>query len=427
METRTSSAGPRMCPNCHSIVSAGESSCPQCGVSLGHRPVVHSQNEGAGGRFVNAVLARPSPFTIAIIAFCIILYLLMRFTGGLETAALVAFGAKLNSRVDAGEWWRLVTPIFLHVPGGALPLHLLVNMYSLWNIGPYVEKLYGSSKFVVIWVVTGIVGVVTSYLCVRPNLAVGTVGKFLFKSSDNPSAGASGALFGLVGVLIVFGIKYRRELPEGFKRAFGTGLLPILAINFFIGFVGSGFIDNAAHIGGLLSGVVLALVIDYDRPGSTPFMQNFWRVLQIAAIGLVAVSFVMLSRHYVAPPSPTAMQTYFDSLVQGESALVGFFNSGETSKLDPAERALANVPKVVPAGDEFAQQLRVLIQRAQALAAASGGKESVPKSDLAPLAVEFKDWQERTNQWVKGDGAVYFNGLKPAPVSTPTPGVGPGT
>lgn len=383
--------------------------------------MVHAQNEGAGGRFVNAVLARPSPFTIAIIAFCIILYLLMRFTGGLETAALVAFGAKLNSRVNAGEWWRLVTPIFLHVPGGALPLHLLVNMYSLWNIGPYVEKLYGSSKFVVIWVVTGIAGVVASYLCVRPNLAVGTIGNFLFKSADNPSAGASGALFGLVGVLIVFGIKYRRELPDGFKRAFGTGLLPILAINFFIGFIGSGFIDNAAHIGGLLSGVILALVVDYDRPGSTPFMQNFWRGLQIAAIALVAVSFVMLSRHYVAPPTPQAMQTFRETLNASQTAMTDFITKGDATKLEQTERALANIPKVAPVADDLAQQLRVLVQRAQTLSTAAGDK-TVPEADRAPLAKDFDEWYQRISHWVTAEGSIYQIGFTPAPEAGAKPG-----
>jgi rhomboid protease GluP len=74
-------------------------------------------------------------------------------------------------------------------------------------------------------------------------------------------------LFGLVGVLFIFGIKFRHELPEGFKRAFGTGMLPIIVINLVIGFVGRGFIDNAAHLGGLLSGAALALAVDYRRPG----------------------------------------------------------------------------------------------------------------------------------------------------------------
>ena len=99
---------------------------------------------------------------------------------------------------------------------------------------------------------TGVAGVVASYLTVGPDTQLGNIGRFLFKTEDVPSAGASGALFGLVGVLFVFGIKFRHELPEGFKRAFGTGLLPMIIINLFIGYLGRGFIDNAAHLGGLL-------------------------------------------------------------------------------------------------------------------------------------------------------------------------------
>ena len=185
------------------------------------------------------------------------------------------------------EWWRFVTPMFLHVN----LLHLLVNMYSLWIVGPYVEKLYGSAKFVLFWVLTGIAGVVASYLTVRPGIAGGPLVRFIFKSADEPSAGASGALFGLVGVLFVFGIKYRHELPEGFKRAFGTGLLPMILMNLFIGYVLRGFIDNAAHLGGLVSGLCWRLLIDYRRPGEKSGMAITWRVLQIAAIALMVLSF----------------------------------------------------------------------------------------------------------------------------------------
>jgi membrane associated rhomboid family serine protease len=90
----------------------------------------------------------------------------------------------------------------------------MVNMYSLWMVGPYVEKLYGSAKFVFFWVLTGIAGVVASYFTVKPGIVVGPISAFVFKNVDTPSAGASGALFGLVGVLFVFGIKFRRELPR---------------------------------------------------------------------------------------------------------------------------------------------------------------------------------------------------------------------
>jgi hypothetical protein len=71
-----------------------------------------------------------------------------------------------------------------------------------------------------------------------------------------------------VGVLFVFGIKFRRELPEGFKRVFGTGMLPIIFINLFIGFVGRDFIGNSAHLGGLFAGAALAVFVDYRRPNA---------------------------------------------------------------------------------------------------------------------------------------------------------------
>src|SRR6185436_10814866 len=219
-----------------------------------------------------------------------------------------AYGAKLNYLINAPnyQWWRFITPMFVHVN---LP-HLLVNMYSLWVVGPYVEKLYGSAKFLVFWVVTGIAGVVASFLTVRPGAAVGPIGRFLFKSADVPSAGASGALFGLVGVLFIFGIKFRHELPEGVKRAFGTGMLPIILINLFIGYLGRGLIDNAAHMGGLLSGALLALAVDYRRPGDQFGSSGIWRVLQGVCLILIAVSFLMAYRRAPAMPAmPQVVQS----------------------------------------------------------------------------------------------------------------------
>jgi rhomboid protease GluP len=124
------------------------------------------------------------------------------------------------------------------------------------------------------------------------------LGSFLIKSADEPSAGASGALFGLVGVLFVFGLKYRHELPEGFKRAFGTGMLPVILLNLAIGFLGRGIIDNAAHMGGLLSGAALSSVVSYKRPGQSVRVTVAWRIAQILALLLVLVSFFFIIKHY---------------------------------------------------------------------------------------------------------------------------------
>lgn len=255
--------------------------------------------------YARAVLSRPYIFTIVFLVLNFFVFLLMWKASGMATSVLwigfdpdqvlLPFGAKTNYLIRHGhEYWRFLMPVFIHVN---LP-HLLINMYSLWVIGPWVEKLYGSSKFVVFWVVTGIAGVVASYLTVIEGSHPGTFASFLIKRSDEPSAGASGALFGLVGVLFIFGIKYRRELPEGFKRAFGTGLLPVILLNLAIGFVGRGIIDNAAHLGGLVSGAALAAVVSYKRPGQSAGVTIAWRVLQIMALVLIAAAFFMVARNF---------------------------------------------------------------------------------------------------------------------------------
>ena len=295
---------PSMCRYCGALIGAGESSCQVCDAPVAAAAAAVPLHERYAMNYARAVLSRPYIFTIVFLIANLFVFMLMWESSGMSStvlwgafpeSVLRAYGAKTNYLIRFDhEWWRFITPVFIHVN---LP-HLLINMYSLWVIGPWVEKLYGSAKFVVFWVLTGIAGVVASYLTVIPGSRPGLIGSFLIKSADEPSAGASGALFGLVGVLFVFGIKYRHELPEGFKRAFGTGMLPVIFLNLGIGFLGRGFIDNAAHMGGLLSGAVLAGVMSYKRPGRSAGMTIAWRVAQIAVLLLVLVSFVMVARHF---------------------------------------------------------------------------------------------------------------------------------
>jgi membrane associated rhomboid family serine protease len=254
--------------------------------------------------YARAVLSRPYIFTIVFLVLNLFVFLLMWQVSGMSSRVLwlgftedvlLAFGAKKNYFIFYDhEYWRFVAPIFVHVN---LP-HVLINMYSLWVIGPWVEKLYGSAKFTVFWVLTGIIGVVASYLTVIPGSHPGLIASFLIKNHDEPSAGASGALLCLVGVLFVFGIKYRRELPEGFKRAFGTGMIPVILLNLGIGFAARGIIDNAAHMGGLFSGAALAAVISYKRPGQSAGVTIAWRVAQIAALLVIVVTFFMVARRF---------------------------------------------------------------------------------------------------------------------------------
>jgi rhomboid protease GluP len=379
-------------------------------------------------RFARAVLNRPYKFTVILLIANVFVFTLMWQTSGMQFSflaplpdtVLIPFGAKLNYFIRVQhQWWRFVTPMFLHVN----LLHLMVNMYSLWIVGPYVEKLYGSAKFVVFWVLTGVAGVVASYLTVRPGMSVGPIARFIFKSFDAPSAGASGALFGLVGVLFVFGIRFRHELPEGFKRAFGTGLLPMIMLNLFIGYVGRGFIDNAAHLGGMLSGALLALFVDYRRPGERSGIAVTWRVLQIAAIALVAVSFFKTAQHFRDPlpagfatvlaqpvePQNTDYLNYAIAVNNAQEAFVVALNDRNPGNIDPAVKGLDAAPHLDPESDRLKGTLKSLLLEAKQInltAAAS----PVEKTREDKLKQQYAAWSREYSQWLK-TGARNHSGL----------------
>jgi rhomboid protease GluP len=266
---------------------------------------------------------------------------------------------------------------------------------------------------------------------VRPEWARGALGQFLFKPFDTASAGASGALFGLMGVLFVFGIKYRHELPDGLKRAFGTGLLPTLVINLFIGYVGRGFIDNAAHLGGLLSGMGLALVVGYKRPGARGAVAHAWHAAQVACLALVVVSFAMVARHFDAPPprlsnlaerakslgSKPPVVPYVESINAGRNALAHFLDGGETSALAPAAERLGKTPSLSPEADALREDLTTLVERARTAAADKALKEGERRERLEQLGGDFLSWAERFDRWVEEEGRPSFgvNIQKPGP------------
>jgi len=243
----------RLCERCGQPTPGNLPQCVNCGAISLHA-VVADEQARAERRFARALFARATPVTYALLAVNIGVFVLMAMVsrGSDDPAALIAFGAKTNELLRSGEWFRLVTPIFIH----AGLLHLALNSYALWVVGPQVEKLYGSARFLLIYLLAGVGGVAGSYF-----------GQMLMdRSLDAVSVGASGAIFGLFGVLAVFGFRYRRELPPVIRRALTAGVLPVIVINLFIGF-SIPFIDNSAHIGGLITGAALTLIIPYIAPG----------------------------------------------------------------------------------------------------------------------------------------------------------------
>lgn len=188
--------------------------------------------------------------------------------------------------VRAGEWWRLLTVTLVH--GGLI--HLLFNMYALFVVGPLAEALYGRVLYLVFYLLCGAAGSVTSYLFI-----------------PNPSVGASGAIFGLFGLLAVANLIHKPALGRQ-ARALTSQIIALIVINLAIGFgVGGVFgaqIDNAAHIGGLVAGAWLGLAV---APRGAATLASLWQngpdpaapdprvraVLQIAAIVSLALAIAL--------------------------------------------------------------------------------------------------------------------------------------
>ena len=189
---------------------------------------------------------RPA-FTRTLIAIILVVFVLEGLAGiplwgvGNEhTPRLAAIGA-INSNVFAnGEYWRLVTAIFLHIG----ILHLLLNVWALYQLGSVFEVLFGSGRFALTYFVSGIVASIASARYIAP----GTI-----------SAGASGAIFGILGALIIAIRRSPRWRNESWARGLTGQLIFWAAINILVisRFPG---IDNRAHIGGFVAGLVLGLI-----------------------------------------------------------------------------------------------------------------------------------------------------------------------
>ncbi|MGY3714301.1 rhomboid family intramembrane serine protease [Sutcliffiella cohnii] len=196
-------------------------------------------------------------FTYIFIAVQVIFFLLLEMNGGSQNIqTLIDYGAKYNPLIIDGEWWRFFTPIVLHIG----LLHLVMNTLALYYIGSAVERIYGSARFLFMYLFAGFTGSVAS---------------FIFTPSV--SAGASGAIFGCFGALLFVGI----VMPKLFLRTMGMNILVIVGINLSLGFIIPG-IDNAGHIGGLVGGFLAASIVSLPRQKKS--VRQLLTVLVTAAI-----------------------------------------------------------------------------------------------------------------------------------------------
>lgn len=190
-----------------------------------------------GGKRAKAPREKQDIFTVTnmVILANIVMYILTAYLSGSildsHTSVLIYLGAKHNELIRAGQYYRLITAMFLH--GGIL--HIALNMYALKSIGPLIENIYGKWKFILTYFISGI----TSSL-------------FSYYFSPAISVGASGAIFGLMGAALVLGIKMRHKIGRGFLRS----ILQVVVVNLFLGF-GLSNVDNFGHLGGLIGGLII--------------------------------------------------------------------------------------------------------------------------------------------------------------------------
>ncbi len=365
-------------------------------------------------------LAPRAPVTPAIVALNVAVFVLMLMAGAgmaaSDPSVHIRFGSNYGPLTWSGEYWRLLTSAFIHFG----VFHIAFNMYALYNGGDLTERLYGSVRYAVIYLLSAVAGSAVSGWW-NPNAN---------------SAGASGAVFGVFGALLVFLAVRRSDIPLHLLKSAGKGaaLLCVYSLGFGIAsafFDSPVHIDNAAHIGGLLGGALSGLLL--ARPFE-PEARARPQPLRIIAVvlgicGLLALLVAPLASHEGTRGAELKLNRIMRELDVSESQVVGRLNAisqdltaGRITSaaaadamrqqvLLPWERAtreLRNLPPIEPADSltarrlAVAQNLVVAYERALSLTAtALASDDAAPNPDLQQawerrnaLAAELRELEE---------------------------------
>jgi rhomboid protease GluP len=275
----------RMCAACRALVPAGSRTCSECGAALS------AANAPGLSRLASWALPGVPPVTVLLLTANFGLFAIIGARAGFasgdagggpqalfhllsfDSDTLVRYGSGNNVLLlDRAEWWRLICPIFLH----AGLLHLLFNTFIFVQIAPLMEQEYGRHKFTVLYILTGI----------GAFLASEVVRGVVFHRLVN-TVGASGAIFGLVGAALVYGLR-RGGAYGGALRSMMTRWTIYALV---MGFLMPGT-DNFAHLGGLASGALFAAVVRPGDAGSGVGLWG-WRVAAFLAAGGAIAAFAL--------------------------------------------------------------------------------------------------------------------------------------
>ena len=239
-------SGSRVCPHCGKLNAAEDDACIRCGKRL-HGPVASSAVNAAQGFSADGLLVTKlvAGFCIAVYGLCILTNgpfdFSVAISGGFRTSTMLRFGV-LGADLGWQEPWRLLAACFLHFG----LLHIGMNLMSLVGLGRSLEPHFGSARFAILYVTTGCLGFVASqvwYGWRHP-------GEFV------PTAGASGAIFGLIGAFV--GVLWVRRNPN-----WSRVLVNYLVYAAIIGFVLPA--NNAAHLGGFFAGIAVGALFERER------------------------------------------------------------------------------------------------------------------------------------------------------------------
>ena len=272
---------PKLCPSCGSLVGVNATRCHVCGANL--RFSLAAVSKRLSGLFGN----HEAPVTTALLVANIFMFgvtwiaLASQGEGG-GLRILWGMGGEASYRLGASfpysifvqhEWYRLITAMFLH--GGLI--HIGFNMMALMQLGPALEELYGSARYLFLYVVTGAFGYLIS------------------AAFGNYSLGASGALLGLVGAMLAVTTKR----GGSFVRELRARLISSVVILFMLGFAGMG-LDNTAHFSGLASGFVIGKLFADRQPTSASELRRAYLMGWLAGVA-VAASFALMILHFHDP------------------------------------------------------------------------------------------------------------------------------
>jgi len=265
-------------------------SCLKCGTALavneeGVAPVLCDRCAGVATGRARRTMAMGGlgsyPVTAGLLAINIVAFVLQQMPG----LNLTFWGANIGPLTLTGEYWRLFTAGFLH--GGIF--HIAVNMWCLWSLGRLSERLFGKWQTFAIYMLTGVGGALLS-IASNPNHA---------------ELGASGAIFGIVGAVLV-GVKFGDlNISAGEKRAIFSSVVSFAVLNFVLGFSGFGSsifgrVDNMCHLGGFVSGLLVGLPLG-------AFARRH-QLLQLATIVITGLVLFAAGRELVQTHGPAAQK-----------------------------------------------------------------------------------------------------------------------